>query len=103
MFEALCVRILQEDSFVKAPAGIDGLLFLVKCLPRTQNKLIDFIRRIQIPKKGGSWMTGFSQSFVDASYEMEFRSILQEWVDQPHNAALSRSAKAILELEGKQK
>ena len=48
-------------------------------------------------------MTGFSQSFVDASYEMEFRSILQEWVDQPHNAALSRSAKAILELEGKQK
>ncbi|HFP9376526.1 TPA: Qat anti-phage system ATPase QatA [Raoultella ornithinolytica] len=103
VFEALCVRILQEDSFVKAPAGIDGLLFLVKCLPRTQNKLIDFIRRIQIPKKGGSWMTGFSQCFVDASYEMEFRSILQEWVDQPHNAALSRSAKAILELEGKQK
>lgn len=103
VFESLCVRILQEDSFVDAPAGIEGLQFLVKCLPRTQNKLIDFIRRIQIPKKRGVWMTGFSQCFVDSSYEMEFRSILQEWANQSHNAALSRSAKMLLELVGKQK
>ncbi|QJW56474.1 hypothetical protein HL670_03370 [Serratia plymuthica] len=104
IFETLSEQILQEDSFGKKPAGIDGIQFVVKMQPQTQRKLLDFIRRIPVPKTGGGWLgSTFMQCFVDDTHEEEFRSILQGWVDQPDNLKLSIAAKAMLNLPGKQK
>lgn len=104
VFETLSEQILQEDSFGKKPSGIDGLQFLVKMLPQTQRKLLEFIRRIPAPKTGGGWLgSSFMQCFVDDTHEEAFRSILQGWVDQPDNLKLSSSAKAMLDFPRKQK
>ncbi|MFP3340602.1 hypothetical protein R0J91_21670, partial [Micrococcus sp. SIMBA_131] len=73
VFETLSEQILQEDSFGKKPAGIDGIQFLVKILPQSQRKLLDFIRRIPVPKTGGVWLgSTFMQCFVDDTHEEEF-------------------------------
>ncbi|WP_037396823.1 hypothetical protein, partial [Serratia sp. Ag2] len=104
IFETLSEQILQEDSFGKKPVGIDGIQFLVQALPQTQRKLLDFIRRIPVPKTGGSWLgSAFMQCFVDDTHEEEFRSILQGWAEQSDNSKLSISAKAMLDLPGKRK
>ncbi|EON1806178.1 MULTISPECIES: Qat anti-phage system ATPase QatA [Enterobacterales] len=104
VFETLSEQILQEDSFGKKPAGIDGIQFLVKVLPQMQRKLLDFIRRIPVPKTGGVWLgSTFMQCFVDDTHEEEFRSILQGWVDQPDNSKLSSTAQAMLDLPRKKK
>ncbi|MEI7230196.1 Qat anti-phage system ATPase QatA [Pectobacterium carotovorum] len=104
VFEALCDRILQVDSFSSKPAGIDGMQFFVKTRPQTQRQLLGFIRRIEIPKKGGVWMAaGFGQCFTDNTHEQEFRSILKEWVVQTGNPTLSDSAQLLLNSSRKQK
>lgn len=102
VFEALCDRILQVDSFSSKPAGIDGMQFFVKTRPQTQRQLLVFIRRIEIPKKGGVWMAaGFGQCFTDNTHEQEFRSILREWVEQTGNPTLSKSAQLLLDSSRK--
>ncbi|WP_208950378.1 Qat anti-phage system ATPase QatA [Rahnella sp. ChDrAdgB13] len=98
VFETLVERILQQDSFIKKPDGIDGLQFVVQILPQTQRKLLEFIRRIQIPKTGGAWLPGFMQCFVDPSFERDFRAIMSDWVEQQENKALSRVTKGILDM-----
>lgn len=103
VFETLSERILQEDSFIKKPAGMDGIEFLVQTQPKTQRKLLDFAKRIPI-KKTGAWLaTRFAQCFVDDSLEQEFRMLLQGWAEQQENSALSRSAQTVLNLPRKQK
>ncbi|MDC9622754.1 P-loop NTPase fold protein [Xenorhabdus sp. XENO-7] len=102
VFETLSEKVLQEDSFSKKPDGIDGIQFLVQTLPQTQRQLIEFIRRIPLPKKGGAWLAStFMQCFADETHEGEFRSILQSWVEQQDNSRLSNTAKAILDVAGK--
>ncbi|MGC1021342.1 Qat anti-phage system ATPase QatA [Pantoea agglomerans] len=104
VFEALSERILQVDSFSSKPAGIDGMHFFVKTRPQTQRQLLNFIRRIETPKKGGVWMAaGFGQCFTDNTHEQEFRSILQEWVEQSGNPSLSDAAQLLLNTPRKQK
>ncbi|MDR3105144.1 MAG: KAP family NTPase [Yokenella regensburgei] len=98
VFGTLVERILQQDSFDKKPDGIDGLQFMVQILPQTQRKLLEFIRRIQIPKKGGAWLPSFIQCFVEPPYQRDFQAIMDDWVDQQDNKGLSRTTKGILDM-----
>ncbi|HCD1365466.1 TPA: NTPase KAP [Klebsiella variicola subsp. variicola] len=100
VFDTLVERILQQDSFVKKPDGVDGLQFVVKILPQTQRKLLEFIRRIQVPKTGGAWLPGFMQCFVDPSFERDFRAIMNDWVEQQENIPLSNVTKGLLNMPG---
>ncbi|HHJ4624060.1 MULTISPECIES: Qat anti-phage system ATPase QatA [Klebsiella/Raoultella group] len=102
LFEMLSEKLLREDSFSRKPKGFEGLEYLVETQPHLQRRLIDFARRIPVKKAGGWLATRIAQSLVDPTLTEEYSKLIQEWASQGENLALSKSAKATLQLSGYQ-
>ncbi|HQR22538.1 MAG TPA: P-loop NTPase fold protein [Burkholderiaceae bacterium] len=101
VFEAVRTKIMSTGTFDTKPAGIDGLLVLVKAQPGLQSRLMDFLEALP-SSKCGPWAVGGWQGVIkDTDCSSRLTKLLGDWSKLTNNAALKATAEAALkDLKG---
>lgn len=92
LFDSVKLRILEEDSFTKQPAGVRGLLELVKARPELESRLVEFARELSVDKVGVWPPAAFGNAFTDSTARLEFQEILAGWAAQTENKPLQKAS-----------
>jgi hypothetical protein len=95
VFEAIRGRIIGSDSFVSQPAGIDGLVVLVKAHPTLQGELIDFLEALPHDRLGSWVCRGWAGVLKDPDAKQRFDQLLQTW-SRDGSSMLKSTAQAVL-------
>lgn len=98
VFDAIRDRILQTGQFDTKPAGIDGLIALVKAQPRLQTRLITFLESLPAAKLGSWVAAGWNQCIVDEAARQQLQSVFRTWADQTDNKSLKAAVSATSKL-----
>ena len=96
VFEAVRSRIMGGGAFDVMPAGIDGLIVLVKAQPGLQGKLLDFLEGLPSSKCGPWAVRGWQGAVTDRENDARLKKLLNEWSRVPNNSALKAAAEAVL-------
>lgn len=101
VFEAVRTKIMSTGTFDTKPAGVDGLLVLVKAQPGLQSRLMDFLEALP-SSKCGPWVVGGWQGVIkDTDCSSRLTRLLGDWSKVTNNAALKATAEAALkDLKG---
>ena len=101
VFEAVRTKIMSTGTFDTKPAGVDGLLVLVKAQPGLQSRLMDFLEALP-SSKCGPWAVGGWQGVIkDTDCSSRLTKLLGDWSKVTNNAALKATAEAALkDLKG---
>lgn len=101
VFEAVRTKIMSTGTFDTKPAGVDGLLVLVKAQPGLQSRLMDFLEALP-SSKCGPWVVGGWQGVIkDTDCSSRLTKLLGDWSKVTNNAALKATAEAALkDLKG---
>lgn len=99
LFDTVRLRILQEDVFSTQPAGVIGLVELVRVRPELQRNLCGFAKELPVPRLGAWPPATLGNIFTDASVRPDFREILRGWAEQTENTTLRVAAAAIAKME----
>ena len=101
VFEAVRTKIMSTGTFDTKPAGVDGLLVLVKAQPGLQSRLMDFLEA-HPSSKCGPWAVGGWQGVIkDTDCSSRLTKLLGDWSKLTNNAALKATAEAALkDLKG---
>ena len=101
VFEAVRTKIMSTGTFDTKPAGVDGLVVLVKAQPGLQSRLMDFLEALP-SSKCGPWAVGGWQGVIkDTDCSSRLSKLLGDWSKVTNNAALKASAEAALkDLKG---
>lgn len=101
VFEAVRTKIMSTGTFDTKPAGVDGLLVLVKAQPGLQSRLMDFLEALP-SSKCGPWAVGGWQGVIkDTDCSSRLSKLLGDWSKVTNNAALKATAEAALkDLKG---
>lgn len=100
VFEAVRTRIMAAGTFDVQPAGIDGLVVLVKAHPVLQSNLMDFLEGLPRAKVGPWVLSGWEGVFTDGQSERYARA-LQGWATAPDNPTLKAAAAIVVALRSK--
>lgn len=103
LFDAVRLRILEEDAFSTKPAGMVGLLALVKGRPELERRLLEFARELPASKLGSWAPAAMGNAFTDPGVRGEFGEVLKGWATQTGNSVLAKSAELSAKLIGKLK
>jgi Ni2+-binding GTPase involved in maturation of urease and hydrogenase len=95
VFESLRSRIVGGDSFLTAPAGIDGLSVLVRAQPSLQIQLIDFLEALPADRCGPWAVAGWEVIINDAQQTGRLNALLERW-SQSGSAMLKTAATGAL-------
>jgi hypothetical protein len=98
VFDAIRGRILQEDSFITEPKGVQGLIALVAAHPPLQRRLLGFVRELPIAKVGAWAASSLANCFIETTAAAEFQDVLNGWAGQAENGVLQTTAKAITKM-----
>ena len=91
-FEIIRGQIVSKDSFLKKPAGIDGLIALVEIKPLLQTNLIDFIKMLP-PDKTGAWaIGGWDSAIKDPNLKKSLQESIKSWT-KSKNPFLKKAVK----------
>lgn len=92
LFEAVRTKIMSGDVFHTQPAGVDGLVVLVKAHPNLQGKLLDFLEAL--PKnRCGPWVVGgWLIILKDSEAKARFDRLLDVWSKVEDNQMLKTAA-----------
>jgi len=94
LFEAVRTKIMSGDNFDTQPAGIDGMVVLVKAQPSLQGKLLDFLHALP-SSRCGPWIVGGWQSALkDADAIVGYERLLDGWSKLTNNQMLKLAAEA---------
>jgi predicted KAP-like P-loop ATPase len=101
VFEAVRTKIMSTGTFDTKPAGVDGLLVLVKAQPGLQSRLMDFLEALP-SNKCGPWAVGGWQGVIkDTDCSSRLTKLLGDWSKVTNNATLKATAEAALkDLKG---
>ena len=101
VFEAVRTKIMSTGTFDTKPAGVDGLVVLVKAQPGLQSRLMDFLEALP-SSKCGPWAVGGWQGVIkDTDCSSRLSKLLGDWSKVTNNAALKATAEAALkDLKG---
>jgi predicted KAP-like P-loop ATPase len=92
VFEGLVTKVNANEQLEKRPAAADGLVRLVKHRPELQEPLGRFLERIPI-KSAQPWIVnGWNEAFDD-QHLRQFEGLIDQWMEQTENKALSGIAK----------
>ena len=101
VFEAVRTKIMSTGTFDTKPAGVDGLLVLVKAQPGLQSRLMDFLEALPSSKCGPWAVSGWQGVIKDTDCSSRLTKLLGDWSKVTNNAALKASAEAALkDLKG---
>ncbi|ACV34245.1 Qat anti-phage system ATPase QatA [Accumulibacter sp.] len=96
VFEAVRSRIMGSGSFDVMPAGIDGLIVLIKAQPGLQGKLLDFLEGLPSSKCGPWAVRGWQGAVTDPENVARLSKLLNEWAKVSNNRELRAAAEAVL-------
>ena len=96
VFEAVRTKIMSSGAFETKPAGIDGLVVLVKAQPGLQGRLMDFLEALPSGKCGPWAVSGWQAVIRDAECGARLTKLLGEWGKVTNNAGLKAAAEAAL-------
>lgn len=96
VFEAVRTKIMGTGAFETTPAGIDGLIVLVKAQPGLQSKLLDFLEALPTGKCGPWAVRGWQGVVKDVECVARLTALLTEWSKVANNLALKTAAELAL-------
>lgn len=96
VFEAARTKIMGAGAFETMPAGVDGLIVLVKAQPGLQSKLLDFLEALPSSKCGPWAVRGWQGVIKDAECVRRLTTLLTEWSKLTNNPALKTAAELTL-------
>ena len=96
VFEAVRTKIMSTGTFDTKPAGVDGLVVLVKAQPGLQGRLMDFLEALPSGKCGPWTVSGWQGVIKDAECAARLTKLLGEWSKVANNPGLKASAEAAL-------
>lgn len=79
VFEGVKARIISSDRFDRQPAGIEGLVVLVKAQSTLQNALVGFLETLP-PDRLGPWAAaGWDGTIVDSAAVARLTALFERW------------------------
>lgn len=94
LFEAVRTKIMSGDAFDTQPAGIEGMVVLVRAQPSLQGALIDFLHALP-SSRCGPWVVGGWQSALkDTGALARMSQLLDGWSQVADNQFLKIAADA---------
>ncbi|QDF96899.1 NTPase KAP [Azoarcus sp. DD4] len=96
VFEAVRTKIMSTGTFDTMPAGVDGLIVLVKAQPGLQGRLMDFLEALPSGKCGPWAVRGWQGVIKDAECTARLSKLLTEWSKVANNAGLKAAAELAL-------
>lgn len=101
VFEAVRSKIMGTGSFDTRPAGVDGLLVLVKAQPALQGRLVDFLQALPSGKCGPWAVSGWQAVIKDTDASARLTKQLADWGKVSNNPGLKAAAElALKDLKG---
>ena len=101
VFEAVRSKIMSTGTFDTKPAGIEGLVVLVKSQPGLQSRLMDFLEALPTGKCGPWAVSGWQGVIRDTECAARLTKLLGDWSKVTSNPGLKASAEAALkDLKG---
>lgn len=96
VFEAVRTKIMSTGTFDTKPAGVDGLVVLVKSQPSLQTQLIDFLEALPHGKCGPWAVSGWQGVIKEADCCARLTKLLEEWSKITGNPGLKTAAEGVL-------
>ncbi len=96
VFEAVRAKIMGSGAFETKPAGVDGLIVLVKAQPGLQGKLLDFLEGLPTSKCGPWAVSGWQGVIKDAECITRLKKLLNGWGKVTTNGGLKAAAALVL-------
>jgi predicted KAP-like P-loop ATPase len=96
VFEAVRTKIMSGDAFETQPAGVDGLIVLVKSHAGLQGKLLDFLDALPTSRCGPWVVGGWHSVLQDADAVARFERLLEAWSKVVNNQMLKAAAEATI-------
>ena len=94
VFEAVRTKIMSTGIFETKPAGVDGLVVLVKAQPGLQGRLMDFLEALPTEKCGPWVVSGWQGAIKDGECTTRLTKLLEEWSKVVNNPTLKATAEA---------
>lgn len=96
VFEAVRSKIMSTGTFDTRPAGVDGLVVLVKAQPGLQSRLMDFLEALPSSKCGPWAVSGWQGVIKDTECTARLTKLLGDWSKVTSNAGLRATAELAL-------
>jgi hypothetical protein len=96
IFEAMRTKIMSSDAFGTKPAGIDGMIVLVKSQPSLQGRLLDFLHALPSERCGPWVVGGWKGVLKDADVISRFDRLIDGWSKITNNKMLNFAAEGAL-------
>lgn len=96
LFEAVRTKIMSGDTFDSQPAGIEGMVVLVKAQPTLQSRLLDFLNSLPSSRCGPWVVGGWQSAFKDADELARLDRLLDGWSKVTNNQMLKLAAEAAI-------
>lgn len=100
VFELVRSQIIGTDTFDKEPAGVVGLIVLVKVHSTLQGKLLDFLELLPCSRLGPWACTGWGDVITETHVKERFENLLGLWSNNG-GKLLKAAAKATLDTRQK--
>jgi len=94
LFEAVRAKIVSGDSFDTQPAGVDGMVVLVKAQPGLQGSLVDFLQALPTGRCGPWVVSGWQGALKDIDAQARMVQLVVGWATQSDNKMLRAAAEA---------
>lgn len=79
VFEGVKARIISSDKFDRMPAGVEGLIVLVKAQPTLQNSLVGFLESLPSDRLGTWPAAGWDGVIVEPAALARLNALLERW------------------------
>lgn len=96
LFEAVRTKIMSGDTFDTQPAGIEGVVVLVKAQPTLQGRLLDFLNALPSSRCGPWVVGGWQNVFKDTDALARLDRLLDGWSKITNNQMLKLAAEAAI-------
>jgi hypothetical protein len=96
LFEAVRTKIMSGDAFDTQPAGIEGMVVLVKAQPSLQGRLIDFLHALPSSRCGPWVLGGWQSALKDTDALARMSRLLDGWSKVTDNQMLKIAAEAAI-------
>ena len=94
LFEAVRAKIVSGDSFDTQPAGVDGMIVLVRAQPSLQGSLVNFLQALPTGRCGPWVVSGWQGALKDTDAQARMAQLVVGWATQSDNKMLRAAAEA---------
>lgn len=96
IFEAIRTKIMSGDAFGTQPAGIDGMIVLVKAQASLQGRLLDFLDALPRERCGPWVLGGWKGVLKEADAIRRFDQLIDGWSKVTNNDMLKFAAEGAI-------